>query len=147
MYTIQDLADGKCAVKNDGTLEELRKVLNLAFPTDGNSVNGFFLYYFQHYLYKGDWTFSDRTDLPIQSVRDFEVRPATPQEIQQAQCPYYDGQLVAVTDNKITWELVYASGKVDKEGNPIFYTKGTKGNGSVNIWKYHKPLPEGFTLD
>jgi hypothetical protein len=74
------------------------------------------------------------------------VRPATPEEIQQAQCPYYDGQLVAVTDNKIAWELVYASGKLNQHG-PTFYAKGTKGNGGVYIWKYHKPLPEGFNLD
>lgn len=29
MYTIEDLRNGKCAVINDGTLEDLREVLKL----------------------------------------------------------------------------------------------------------------------
>ena len=33
-YTIEDLRNGDCAVINDGTKEELQKVLNLAFPDD-----------------------------------------------------------------------------------------------------------------
>lgn len=31
-YTIQDLSEGKYDVINDSTLEELKKVLKLAFP-------------------------------------------------------------------------------------------------------------------
>lgn len=33
-YTIDDLKNTKCAVINDGTIEELNKVLTLAFPND-----------------------------------------------------------------------------------------------------------------
>lgn len=283
MYTIQDLADGKCAVKNDGTLEELKKVLKLAFPLDPDIISGLNTYYFKHAWSSTQWSASVNTNLPTQSVKEFlkqktenmrtithdqasqiidiacsswkeklaflwaknivlkkdieisedfykemrkactlpqnelfdeifgkdykegdwvyvitggngalgadefigqvcnkekaksveyhgqdsheyaplyvirnntswglcegfKVRPATPEEIQQAQCPYYDGQLVAVSDNKVTWELVYATGKSNQHGR-TFYAKGTKGNGSAYTWKYHKPLPEGFTLD
>lgn len=32
VFTIEDLANGKCAVVNDGSLEELGEVLKLAFP-------------------------------------------------------------------------------------------------------------------
>ena len=44
-FTIEDLRNGKVAVENDGTLEELKEVLNLAFPDDKTSINGAFNYY------------------------------------------------------------------------------------------------------
>lgn len=40
MFTIQDLTNGKCAVINDGTLDELKEVLNLAFPKATLQPNG-----------------------------------------------------------------------------------------------------------
>lgn len=71
-YTIQDLADGKCAVINDGTLEELTEVLRRAFPEDITTPEGFS----KLYLRWGDadvWKTEDKTDLPTQSVKDFLV--------------------------------------------------------------------------
>lgn len=38
-YSIRDLADGRCALKNDGTDEELQLVLDIAFPKDKNKVS------------------------------------------------------------------------------------------------------------
>lgn len=37
-YTIKDLAEGRCSLKNDGTIEELQLVLDLAFPQDTSKV-------------------------------------------------------------------------------------------------------------
>ena len=37
-YSIRDLADGKCALKNDGTEEEIKLVLNKAFPFDETDI-------------------------------------------------------------------------------------------------------------
>lgn len=67
LFTIQDLADGKCAVKNDGTLEELRKVL-------GRALRGTHKFY--QFTIDEDCVAIDKTDLPTQSVKDFfrEVR-------------------------------------------------------------------------
>ena len=70
MFTIEDLSKGNCAVINDGTLEELREVLKLAFPDSGdNNVEGKYKYYIRS-LHSG-WTPADETSLPTQSVKDF----------------------------------------------------------------------------
>lgn len=70
MFTIEDLSKGNCAVINDGTLEELREVLKLAFPKDGYITDGMDKFYFM--LSKEEWKSSnDKISLPIQSVKDF----------------------------------------------------------------------------
>lgn len=70
-YTIEDLKNGKCAVKSDGTFEELTKVLKLAFPNDKLEHK----HYNQnayYYLYKdGIWCWQFSAGLPSQSVKDF----------------------------------------------------------------------------
>ena len=69
MYTIEDLKNGKCAVINDGTVEELREVLKLAFPNDNTiPVGDSYCYYSL-----GNMWFSELThvSLPTQSVKDF----------------------------------------------------------------------------
>lgn len=38
-YTIEDLANGVCSLKNDGTEEELQLVLDKAFPKDDDKVS------------------------------------------------------------------------------------------------------------
>jgi hypothetical protein len=68
-YTIQDLSKGKVAVTNDGTLEQLRKVVKLAFPLDSIFLTGTCKYYQKWKSYK--WCGIETTDLPIQSVKDF----------------------------------------------------------------------------
>jgi len=69
MYTIEDLRNGKCAVINDGTLDELKVVLKLAFKNDKSDVKGKFKYYFKS---EGDglWIGAS-TNKPSQSVKDF----------------------------------------------------------------------------
>lgn len=67
MFTIEDLRKGKCAVKNDGTAEELKEVLELTFL--GSTVTvGLYKFY---YACGDDWRCNDSTNLPTQSVKDF----------------------------------------------------------------------------
>ena len=68
-FTIKDLAEGRCAVKNDGTVEELNKVLKAAFPVKNQSAIGTSDIYFK--INGGFWIGGCDTKLPVQSVKDF----------------------------------------------------------------------------
>lgn len=69
MFTIEDLSKGNCAVINDGTLEELREVLRLAFPnSNSNITDGLYKFYYAKY---NAWDCVDSCSLPTQSVKDF----------------------------------------------------------------------------
>ena len=76
MFTIEDLKQGRCAVINDGTLEELREVLRLAFPDSILDVSGGCRHYFLDNKLKNEeeiyvWDLDKDTNLPTQSVKDF----------------------------------------------------------------------------
>ena len=70
MFTIEDLKQGRCAVINDGTLEELREVLRLAF-SNSNSTDGLYKFYYAKY---NAWNCVDSCSLPTQSVKDFLIK-------------------------------------------------------------------------
>ena len=76
MFTIEDLKQGRCAVINDGTLEELREVIKLAFPSDSLDVVGFSNYrlFSASTLERGKWAYKTIADLPTQSVKDFLIK-------------------------------------------------------------------------
>jgi hypothetical protein len=76
-YTIKDLREGKCAVANDGDLEQLRKVLKKAFYKYNHKTYGFAPYYAKDDLF---WDLKypvykavdyGRCFLPIQSASVF----------------------------------------------------------------------------
>ena len=67
---IKQLREGTIALKNDGTLDELNKVLIYAFPNDVPSSKGYCKYYFVSED-KNYWSFNDTTDLPLHSVKEF----------------------------------------------------------------------------
>lgn len=74
IYTIEDVRNGKCAIENDGTVSELATVINNSFPKDTQFVIGFHYHKCKYYgilNHKPEWTCSDETDLPTQSVRLF----------------------------------------------------------------------------
>ena len=71
LFTIEDLAGGKCSVKNDGTKDELRQVLNAAKKNSGNEYNGTSKYYYYNYEDNNYWSNTNNTTLPTQSVKDF----------------------------------------------------------------------------
>ncbi len=67
---IKQLIEGTIALKNDGTLDELNKVLRYAFPNDSTKSNGNRKYYFKH-DYKNCWVVDDDTHLKSHSVKEF----------------------------------------------------------------------------
>ena len=70
---IEQLRDGEIAVKNDGTLEELRQVLSEAFTRDASKTDGLNIFYYQNYFNAKEWDFSHHTLMPSKSVKDFFV--------------------------------------------------------------------------
>lgn len=73
MYTIEDLRNGKCAVINDGTLEELREVLRLAQCEFSRFIAGNNKYYYK-LISNSDWKGTDDLNIPTQSVKDFLIK-------------------------------------------------------------------------
>ena len=67
---LKQLREGNIALKNDGTLDELNKVLRYAFPCERSRSTGIAKYYFAG-LNKDYWTLEDTTDLPTHSVKEF----------------------------------------------------------------------------
>ena len=67
---IKQLREGTIALKNDGTLDELNKVLKYAFPNDVSVSRGFTKYYFVS-EHKNYWSLYDTTNLPSHSVKEF----------------------------------------------------------------------------
>ena len=67
---IKQLREGTIALKNDGTLDELNKVLRYAFPNEPSESKGIRKYYFAT-SNKYYWTLNDTTDLPSHSVKEF----------------------------------------------------------------------------
>ena len=67
---IKQLREGTIALKNDGTLDELNKVLQYAFPNDYTKSNGNRKYYFKHDA-ENIWMWGEKTDLPTHSVKEF----------------------------------------------------------------------------
>ena len=67
---IKKLREGTIALKNDGTLDELNKVLKYAFPNDPSESKGIANYYFAG-LNKDYWTLEDTINLPTHSVKEF----------------------------------------------------------------------------
>jgi hypothetical protein len=86
-YTIEDLAQGRCAVINDGSVEELREVLRRAFPDDQYGIHGRWEYYCFSPEFSGRWACHDDVDIPTQSVKDFLVKE---KELFQYEYKWYD---------------------------------------------------------
>ena len=67
---IKQLREGTIALKNDGTLEELREVLQYAFPKEMTNPQGVLNYYYKR-PYHDEWIGIDYTHLPSHSVKEF----------------------------------------------------------------------------
>lgn len=67
---IKQLAAGKIAVKNDGTLEQLIEVIKATFPNDSWVLDGKYNYYFRDKASQG-WYCDNSTKLPAYSISDF----------------------------------------------------------------------------
>lgn len=70
---IKQLREGTIALRNDGTLEELREVLKYAFPNDKTKISGNYKYYYKfHNKYYGyEWGCDNGINFPKHSVKEF----------------------------------------------------------------------------
>lgn len=134
------MAEGKCAVRNDGTVEELIKVLKAAFPFAERTVHGNGRLYYKHGSKSWNSTFG--TKLPAQSVKDFL------EELEKSEFPK-KGDRILVSNNGITWNesifLTYAKAPYIPvicvaEGDEDDFESGCGVN--TTKWTYWKPLPE-----
>lgn len=68
-FTLQEFSDGKVALHNNGSIEDLREILNHCFPNDKSYIAGVSRYYFtsRH----TDRSFSSLTNLPTQDTSIF----------------------------------------------------------------------------
>ena len=75
VYTIEDLSEGRVAVINDGTIEELTTVFKAAFPDNETTPSRIFKHYSRRQGVPKEWDaiLNDAmlTKLPAQSVKEF----------------------------------------------------------------------------
>ena len=139
-FTIKDLAEGKCAVKNDGTVEELNKVLRAAFPKDVQS-SGDWIYYARHY-YSNRWESFTRIEIPVQSVKDFLEELELPKLLKR-------GDRILVSIDGHYWEKSIFLTYIEDAKDPIIcvakddeelFKHGNKFG--ICEWPNWKPIPE-----
>ena len=75
-FTIQDLSEGRVAIRNDGSLDDLRSIIALAFPDDEGVPSGLCSHYAKIENRHNRWVPYNALSkldslLPIQSVKDF----------------------------------------------------------------------------
>ena len=68
---IKQLREGTIAVENDGTLDDLIKILQYAFPNDKCKIFGDCKYYSKLDYTESIWVGKNRIDLPTYSVKEF----------------------------------------------------------------------------
>ena len=121
LYTIQDLKDGRVAVENDGTVEDIINVVKHCFNA---KVYGNAKYYFEN----DGWDAGKRTGLPIQSVKDFLVQ--LPKEEEEIWAPKV-GEKVEFKSftSSAEWSVAeyLATDKRCKEPYALTYTSKTGG--------------------
>lgn len=145
-FTIKDLAEGKCAVKNDGTVEELIKVLKAAFPFAERTVHGNGRLYYKHG--SKSWNSTFETKLPAQSVKDFL------EELESPKLPKRGDRILVWSSFDQDWiERIFIT-YIEGAKNPIvcvtdIYEKEFNSGepfGTIT-WNKWKPIPEKKVLE
>ena len=119
-YTIEDLKNGLCAVKNDGTLEELRNVLKKAFSFNGDLALGNCDTYYKanrpHTCIGA--SYGNPNLLPTQSVKDFlEPEFVWGEEVEGRNADHFDWQkAIFVGINPVGHKELYNYICVSKDG-------------------------------
>jgi len=140
-FTIKDLSEGKCAVINDGTVEQLRKVLKLAFPKHDLITLGLSKYYYKSKTYNQRWASSQNYNnlVIVQSVKDF-LEPE-----------FKRGDRVLVSADGENWKnrIHLTTVKIENTENLYICVDGDseyeyKENCNFNtvVWRKIKPLEE-----
>ena len=70
-YIIEQVSKGELDLENDGTLEQLKELLTLAFPKDKTRLSGYSKFYRQALYYPNLWMPYEKSTHPTQSVKDF----------------------------------------------------------------------------
>jgi hypothetical protein len=127
--TIENLRNGLCAVRNDGTLEELNRVMKLAFNQDG------FVAPYKFY-WKGFC--KDYTILPSFSVKEF-LQPEFPRVMMVGNCRNIGSWLKRLVYGKIgNWWYAYSN---------IDSINELTDDVPLNPWKYAEEIEEEPTLE
>ena len=131
-YTIKDLTEGKCAVENNGTLEQLKEVLTKAFPGDSWVRMGIYGGCKYYYLSDsaGQWISSDTApNKPIYPVSHFFE---------------YGGELIGFPREVVEKMLYYQEQQTGKRDISVF----ERGKSISNAWGgFTWPVtPEGDTF-
>jgi hypothetical protein len=144
-YTIEDLATGKCAVINDGSVEELREVLKRAFPNDLSPEDFRYEKYFRKNNTFSRWTWGNDYNLPTQSVKDFLVEEEQPF---QYEYKWYDVREV-LPDERFDRKLVLVTHPTDERAFSYYWDNDQEafvyslGDGTPAEWVlYWCPLPD-----
>jgi hypothetical protein len=88
VYTIEDLSEGRVAVVNDGTRDELNTVLKAAFPNAFISITDLKdLYYYKSDAPYFEFTSFFETNLPTQSVKEF-YKQLKPENMEDKRFPF-----------------------------------------------------------
>lgn len=140
-YTIQDLAEGRCAVVNDGTAEELNEVLMAAFPKF-KKATGDCSWYRSYGIYKWMGYYIPPPTIPTQSVKDF-VKQLDKDEHQQWQPQ--PGEMVEWT-NVVDNDDYFDRGKFIGVDDNVYVIKSRGGNyipaRRIRQQQYHTPTIE-----
>lgn len=148
-FTIKDLAEGRCAVKNDGTVEELNKVLKAAFGDTIPLAVGDCPFYCKYNSLSGLWkAINDGwTEMSTQSVKDFL------EELEKLELPKRGDRILVSQGDNNWYDRIFLT-SVDGALYPIICVNGsgeecfTSGNSfSITTWRYWKPLPKKETLE
>ena len=112
---IKQLRERTIALKNDGTLNELRKVLKYAFPLDIGNTTGLYLNYSASNK-KDYWTGADTPNLPSHSVKEFltqEKQIMKVTDLKENECIHCETEEQAVAICKLMHEagLKWRNGK------------------------------------
>lgn len=144
-FTIKDLAEGKCAVKNDGTVEELKKVLKAAFPFAERTVQGNGRLYYK--LGSKSWNSTFETKLPAQSVKDFL------EELEKPELPKRGDRILVSNDNNKWYDKIFVT-FIPGAVYPICCVLGDNEEKfynnepfMTNEWEFWKPIPEKKVLE
>ena len=138
-FTIKDLAEGKCAVKNDGTLEELNRVLKVAFP-NGRQSYGDANFYFKYG--NKEWIGVNYIVGTFQSVKDFLEELESPKLLKR-------GDRILVSIDGHYWETSIFLTYIEYAKDPIIcvakddeelFKHGDKFG--ICEWSNWKPIPE-----
>lgn len=145
---IQEVRNHKTAIKNDGSIEQLKEVLGLCFPDDIWEIDIEWGIFYASLIRTGYWRADNTTSLPTVSVKEFyevntitdcslRIGGKTMAETLKKEDKFVWGEEVEVSNNNQIWFVRYYIAKSPRSNAHIAATIG----GLVFGWKYIRKLP------